>query len=463
MNPTRLLIAGYRKLPFYVVPYRLAVSRAFWRNYAFLKESEHWSPERMREWQYQQVRSVIEHAYDRVPFYRAAWDRIGFHKQDFRSLDDLARLPTISKEDIKRHRQDFVATGWNPRLLHRSHTGGSTSTPLEFFVDREQTATEMSFYYYYWEKFGYRIGDRCILLKGDKIARGGRHHRFDNKYNYMRLDSDYLNQAACTRYYDAVIRRFHARVLFGYPSSIGQLAHAYVRSGLRPPRFDLILLASENVYPEQADFIRDVFQAGRMLNHYGHSELVLLAWQYADNTRLGFVPQYGHVELLNPDGSRVAEGGGLGEIVGTGRGRGMPLIRYRTNDFAEPSRFQSSDFMRAYRSIDRVAGRLQEFVVTRDRRLVSICTIGGAHFQNLDKVRDMQFYQEKEGELILRVVVIENDSLTERERRAIENAVEEKLERQVEVTVHVVESIPRTARHKKIMIEQKLDVGRYGC
>lgn len=52
---------------------------------------------------------MVAHAYATVPYYRAVMDARGFTPRDFRTADDLARLPLVTSEDLAR-----ASTVFNP-------------------------------------------------------------------------------------------------------------------------------------------------------------------------------------------------------------------------------------------------------------------------------------------------------------------------------------------------------------
>ena len=51
--------------------------------------------------QLQRLRWTLRHAYDHVAHYRSAFDRAGVRPDDLRTLADLARFPSTSKEDLR--------------------------------------------------------------------------------------------------------------------------------------------------------------------------------------------------------------------------------------------------------------------------------------------------------------------------------------------------------------------------
>ena len=166
------------------------------------------------------------------------------------------------------------------------------------------------------------------------------------------------------------------------------------------------MLFSENVYPAQLARIREVF-ACPVIAHYGHSERVLMAATMPDDDRYHFWPQYGHLELVDEHDRPVTEPGRMGFVVGTSfDNQVMPFVRYRTGDLAVLSA-SGHPSLPAYTTCDRIVGRLQEFVVCRDHRLVSITTIGVAHFAELAQVDAIQYEQQAPGSLVLKVACAE--------------------------------------------------------
>lgn len=331
---------------------------------------------------------------------------------------------------------------------------------MRFALDKQKIFQEKAFFYFINEKYGYLMGEKCVLMKGENVFdQFGTVARFDPFLNYLKLDSAHLSERKRFPEYHAAIEKFGSQRLLGYPSAIYQLALLYQKSNITPPNFEHIMFASENTYADQTRFITEVFGAKSVFFHYGHSEYAALAYKYTGSDHLGFSPFYGHTEILD-EGGVPAQAGAKGEIVATGYSHAQPFIRYRTNDFAVVSDEQSEDFMRSYLPVEVIEGRLQEYIVTRDRRLVSICTMAAAHFSGLEDVYDSQYVQEREGEVFFDVVC-DADRFSRSMRKSIEDIVERKLEQTVDVTVRRVESIERTQLGKKRMISQQLDVSAY--
>ncbi|MCC8194992.1 MAG: phenylacetate--CoA ligase, partial [Deltaproteobacteria bacterium] len=64
-------------------------------------EKEMLPREELRDLQLLRLRNLCERVYANVPFYRKAFDALGVHPSDVRSLDDLVKLPFTDKQDLR--------------------------------------------------------------------------------------------------------------------------------------------------------------------------------------------------------------------------------------------------------------------------------------------------------------------------------------------------------------------------
>src|SRR5688500_9164901 len=86
------------------------------------------------------LRGLIAHAYDRVPFYRERFDRVGVRPADIRTLADIARLPIVEKRELADAGPERItAAGHAPAELLSTMTSGYSGEPL---VIRRTTAEQ---------------------------------------------------------------------------------------------------------------------------------------------------------------------------------------------------------------------------------------------------------------------------------------------------------------------------------
>jgi phenylacetate-CoA ligase len=274
------------------------------------------------------------------------------------------------------------------------------------------------------------------------------------------LSSDHLGRAFMPQYVKAM-REWKPVWIQAYPSAIHPLA-LWLRDNPAPDvaqRVKGIMLFSENVLDHQVSLIREVFSCA-VLRHYGHSERVLMAASMPDDDRYFFWPQYGHFELVDQAGKPVTRPGMAGEIVGTGfDNEVMPLIRYRTGDIATLSD-HTHPLLPGFASVERIEGRLQEFVVCRDRRLMSVNSMTEIpRDEALAGIEAIQFEQRIPGHILLRIAAPHGLSAAASFRFA--RRIEGKTQGGCSVEVVQVDCIPRTARGKSQMLIQHLDTRHY--
>lgn len=406
---------------------------------------------------------TLRWAIETVPAYRRYGHLAGSIADD--PLSVLEKILPAGKEDIKAAPDAYLSEALPARARLKTFTGGSTASPMKFCLHRGVSRPRE---YAFMDDFHGRVGltddDIVLALRGRTVptaaAPGGRLWMYEPIKRQLILSSDHLEPRYMPQYVEA-LRTWRPAFIQAFPSALYPLARWLAENPLPEVTSQLrgVLLYSENVYGFQMEQFRAVFGCP-ILKHYGHSERVLMAASMPDDERYFFWPQYGHFELLDTHGKRITRPGVLGEIVGTSFDNlVMPFVRYRTGDMAMLSDGPEHPALPGYVAVERIEGRLQEFLVCRDARLVSICTMGAAHFGQLAEVDEIQYEQHEPGHFDLKVVT--RKPLSEAARRDIERAVAAKTQGGCTAKVVEVAAMERTARGKHRMLIQHLDVGRH--
>lgn len=463
------LLSSYLNSPQWV---KTAVGRAYaaipigWRRgrhyHRFLAEASLHSESAIRQLASEKLALTLRHAFNTVPAYRK-------HRDFLNRLAEpeavLRHLPLVSKEDIKQNLQDFVSAGIDPKLKMKVFTGGSTSVPMTFYLHKGISRTkEYAFMEQFHQRVGMQAGDVTLSLRGNAVpgagSPGGRIWMVEPIKKQLILSSDHLGYAFMPEYVRA-IREWEPVFIQAYPSAIHPLA-LWLRdhpAGDISERIKGIMLYSENVLDHHMALLKEVFPCA-VLKHYGHSERLLMAASMPDDERYFFWPQYGHFELADQAGNPVTQPGVLGEIVGTGfDNQVMPFIRYRTGDMAILSN-RPHPGLPGFPIVERIEGRVQEFIVCRDRRLISVNSLTTTRQDSaLECVEAVQFEQYLPGHIVMRVVA--RQVLSDTACTRIAQGVEAKTHGGCKVDLVQVDTIARTARGKCRMLIQHLDTCDY--
>ncbi|MCX6554657.1 MAG: AMP-binding protein [Candidatus Aminicenantes bacterium] len=94
-------------------------------------------PGEWRRLQEERLRVMVRHAYENVPLYREKYDKAGIDPDSIRTLDDLQRLPMVSKDDLKKGFPfAILSRRIDPGNCLTVSTSGSTGSPVRVFRDR---------------------------------------------------------------------------------------------------------------------------------------------------------------------------------------------------------------------------------------------------------------------------------------------------------------------------------------
>lgn len=439
------------------IPIRLRYDKVFWDTYNFLQESQWWSRERLEEYQMQQLSNLLHHAYENVPYYQKVFNERGLRPRDIQNFDDLRKLPYLTKEIIQENLPELVARNYPESKLQYCTTGGSTGIPLGFYHEKGVSqAKEQAFMLSQWNRVGFKIGNKCAVLRGNVVRSITKDNfwKYDPVNKNLILSSYHMTDETLPKYI-ARIREFKPNFIQAYPSAITIMARFMKENDIEPfQSVKAILCGSENLYQWQRELLEVIFQC-RVYSWYGLAEQVALAGECEKTTYYHIFPEYGFAELILADGKSLSNKNEMGEIVATGFNNFIcPLIRYRTMDLAVPANIKC-ECGRNYPLLKNVEGRLQELIVTRTGRLISMTAIN-MHSDVFDNIKQFQFYQDKRGKVFFNIV--RKPTYTDMDTEYIHTELYKKFGDDVDLIPRFVDFIPRTKSGKYTFLIQKLPI-----
>jgi phenylacetate-CoA ligase len=430
--------------PFYESALR---QRKTFDHYRYLQKTQRYGRDQLLEIQFGEIKKLLKHAYEQVPYYQRVFRDIGVTPADIESPEDFAKLPFIDKDVIRRHKDDMVARNMLGRTLPKS-TGGSTGEPLHFEYTRSsyewRVATRMRGY----EWAGCRDGEKTGYIWGTPIGVPPRtqrvkewlHHTLlqQRYFDTFRLDDDMVADV-CRR-----LRRFSPDVIVAYTTPIYNFALSVREQGVEPPRIRSVITAAEKVQEYQRRTIEEVFGC-EVFNTYGSREFMLIASECEEHSGLHVNVENLCVEIVHED--KKLDRDGPGELVVTDlHNYGMPFIRYKIGDLGIPSKKDRCGCGRGLPMIADVEGRLLDTIVTPAGRMVP-----GEFFPHLAKefqeIKQFQVIQDELERLVIKIVPSGDfaGQPLKRFKEEIANVVGE----QTTLDVQFVDEIPLTATGKQ--------------
>jgi phenylacetate-CoA ligase len=396
-----------------------------------------------KAYQTSQLRKLLLHASQNVPYYQRALSILTHEKISDFTKEDLLDLPLLEKENLRSEPLAFIARGTDLRRLHPYHTSGTTGTPVAIQFTNDMHRTWSAAYEARVRRWAgidrhmsrAMIGGRLVVPKASSTPPFWRYNRAERQL-YMSAFHISLQNAI---HYVEALNTYKPDYLVGYASSHYFLARMILEQKLQVGQPKAILTSSEKLTPEMRSVLEAAYHC-QVYDAYSGVEACCLASE-CEYHRLHISPDVGIIEILDENGQPAAPGV-PGEIVATGLlNIEQPLIRYRTGDLADWSD-QPCPCGRHMPVIEELVGRLEDIVLGRDgREMVRFHGI----FVALPHVREGQIIQETLTQFRLRLVV--EPSFGEDDRNTIQARFNQRLG-PVEIAYEFVDQIERTARGK---------------
>jgi phenylacetate-CoA ligase len=381
---------------------------------------------------------------------------LGFHPGDIRSLDEIAALPTIDADTIRRH-LDSMCTFQRPHSrVDAISTGGTGGKPLDFYIGPERTPIEYAHLVASWRRVGYEIGMPLAVLRGRILpqTRSGMRYEYDPFLRHHHYSTLHMTDEQM-RLYLQHLRGIGPCFLHVYPSSVAALARFVRRSGIAPPEnVKGIIAESEIVYTDQRLMVEEVFGC-RYYSCYGQTEKVVAAAECEDALEYHVWPTYGYCELLDAEGRPVTTPGQEGEIVGTGFiNRVVPFIRYRTGDTAVYVGDRCESCGRRHTLLREIRGhRIQEVLIAADGSEIPWTAIN-MHDDAFSHVQQFWFRQDQPGRA--RLLIIPAEGFGHGDQRRILRSLAEKTGTQLDITIELLEGSARPLAGKAVYVDQRI-------
>ena len=412
--------------------------RQFSRMLQGIERTQHLSAADLTVWQEAILGGLLASATRHVPFYRD----LGLAKAvaDATPSEALKAFPVIDKVIVRDNANRFLAENAK-RPLFKGSTSGTTGSPLSLLQDLDAIIRENAFIWRQLTWAGLKRGERRAWIRGDMVVPyeidSPPFWRKNHAENMLMFSSYHLSEQSAGSYIQA-LARFDPVVIQAYPSSIGFLARWMASSGqgYRGESLKGIVTSSEMLDADKKAVIEDRFGC-RVFDFYGQFERVAEIGT-CEQGRQHIVSDYSFVELLPTEA-------GLFEIVGTGfNNLAMPLIRYRTGDYArlddEATRCGCG---RQFPLVASVQGRADDIVKLPDGRHVGRL---GHIFKGVDGILEGQIRQDRIDTIDILVVPVAGCGPPAKSR-LLANA-RERLGNTVQIQVAIVDSIERTSSGK---------------
>ncbi len=300
--------------------------------------------EEIEKIQLERLKETVARVYQKVPAYAKKMDEAGVSPADIVSLADLARLPFVTKQDLRDNYPFGLFAVSRDELVRIHASSGTTGKPTVVGYTRGDLET--------WTECVSRIAcmggaskqDIAQICFGYGMFTGalGLHYGLEN-IGAAIVPSSTGNSQKQIMY----MQDFETSLLVATPSYALRLAEVAREMGVDPERdlkVKIALVGSELLTDAMREEMHRYWGADlKITSNYGMSELMGpgVSGECEELCGMHINEDYFIPEIIDPKTGEVLPAGEQGELVITCiKKEGLPLIRYRTKDitrlFYEP-------------------------------------------------------------------------------------------------------------------------------
>ena len=320
------------------------LNRAFPIGDAFLSGPAQFNPERLRALQEDRFSRVVARAWQ-IPFYRRHWGGAGAEPGDITSLDDLERLPVVTKEHLMASVEavppygDYHgmtrSDGGRYRTVLQT-TSGTTGVPQPLFFGARDREVQNILLARAYLLQGLKPNDVVHSIYGFGMVNGGHYIREAILHH---TDALLLSAGTGTetrsRQQVELMHRFGATVLVGFADYMLRLAQTAQDTGLTPGTDIPLRMISGHLDHDARDALSGAWGGGvSVYDWYGVGDTGIIAAEGPCQEGLYVWEDAHFLEIVAPGSGKPVDPGESGNICVTVlfKDTVYPIIRFDTQD-----------------------------------------------------------------------------------------------------------------------------------
>lgn len=305
----------------------------------------------------------LQHAYDNVAHYRAAFDAKGVHPGDLKQLSDLSLFPFTTKTDLRDNYPFGMFAVPQSQVIRVHASSGTTGRPTVVGYTEADIDTWANLVARSLRAGGVRSTDKVHIAYGYGLFTGG----IGAHYGAERLGCTVIPiSGGMTERQIQLITDFEPDAILVTPSYMLTIVDAMEHAGIDPASTSLRtgVFGAEPWTQEMRVELEDKLGIDAV-DIYGLSEVIGPGvGQECVDTKDGLHIWEDHFypEIVDPDTGEVLPDGSEGELVFTSLTKeAFPVVRYRTRDLTA----LLPGTARSMRRVHKITGRCDDMIILR--------------------------------------------------------------------------------------------------
>ncbi len=313
--------------------------------------------------QLQRLRWTLQHAYDKVPHYRQAFDARGVHPSDLKSLADLAKFPLTTKHDLRANYPFGMFAVPREQVVRIHASSGTTGKPTVVGYTQKDIDTWADLVARSIRASGGRAGDIVHIAYGYGLFTGG----LGAHYGAERAGCTVIPMSGGqTEKQVQLINDFRPDIIMVTPSYMQVIVEEFRRQGLDAAASS-IKVGIFGAEPWTEAMRREIEASAGLdaVDIYGLSEVMGpgVANECIESKDGPVIwEDHFYPEIIDPDTGEVLPEGEEGELVFTTLTKeALPVVRYRTRDLTR----LLPPTARSFRRMGKIVGRSDDMLIIR--------------------------------------------------------------------------------------------------
>ncbi|UNW10723.1 phenylacetate--CoA ligase [Acinetobacter indicus] len=321
------------------------------------------SIDELRSIQLQRMKKTLQHAYQNSPVYQKKFDEAGVHPDDFNTLEDLAKFPFTTKQDLRDNYPFGMFAVPQEQIVRVHASSGTTGQPTVVGYTQQDIQTWSDVVARSLRAAGLSAKDTIQVSYGYGLFTGG----LGAHYGVERLGATVIPMSGGqTERQAQLIHDFKPTALMVTPSYCLNIIEALEKKfgTAKDCSIHTGIFGAEPWTNEMRKEIEERLGIDA-LDIYGLSEVMgpgvaMECLESKDGPTIW--EDHFYPEIINPETGEVLPDGELGELVFTTITKeGMPVIRYRTRDLTR----LLPGTARTMRRMDKIVGRSDDMMIIR--------------------------------------------------------------------------------------------------
>ncbi|MBN9050131.1 MAG: phenylacetate--CoA ligase [Rhizobiales bacterium] len=313
--------------------------------------------------QTRRLKETLIRAYENVPAYRAKFDAAGVTPADFHTLDDIAKFPFTTKQDLRANYPFGMFAVPREEIVRIHASSGTTGKPTVVGYTRKDIDAWSDLMARSIRASGGRPGMKVHVAYGYGLFTGG----LGAHYGAERLGCTVIPvSGGMTERQVQLIVDFEPEIVMVTPSYMLAILDEFRTKGI-DPRDTSLQIGIFGAEPWTNSMRREIEAAFDMhaVDIFGISEVMgpgVANECIETKDGLHIWEDHFYPEVIDPETGRVLPDGEAGEIVFTSLTKeGMPVIRYRTRDLTR----LLPGTARTMRRMEKITGRSDDMIILR--------------------------------------------------------------------------------------------------